>query len=137
MAESAAEEEPRLRREVEAHDRAAAQVPDDPFPDGGTVEEMQAHTRRWWARVDELVRADLGYVPRKLTFRERMTDGRGLQLYRSTPADIVRWARESRPPVNVADVAAHVARLREAGILTAADEDKVERLLPELGFASA
>jgi hypothetical protein len=61
----------------------------------------------------------------------------GYELYGSSPAEIARWARESRPPINVADVAARVRRLRDAGILTAVDEEQVERLLPELGFASA
>jgi hypothetical protein len=60
----------------------------------------------------------------------------GYRLYGSSPAEIARWARESRPPVNVADVAAKVQRLRQAGILSAEDEEQVERLLPELGFAS-
>jgi hypothetical protein len=60
----------------------------------------------------------------------------GYRLYGSSPAEIARWARESRPPINVADLAARVQRLREAGILTAADAEQVERMLPELGFAS-
>jgi hypothetical protein len=66
MAESAAEETARLRREAE-----------------------RAYWEDHWQQLDALVRADLGYVPRRLTFRERMTDGRGLQLYGSRPQDIL------------------------------------------------
>jgi hypothetical protein len=55
----------------------------------------------------------------------------GYVLYGSSPSEIARWARESRPPIDVADVAARVRRLRDAGILSAEDEEQVERLLPE------
>jgi hypothetical protein len=98
---------------------------------------MQAWTRRFWERVDELVRADLGYVPRKLTFRERMTDGSGLQLFKGDAAGVIAWVRSTRPTPPPEDVAAHVAHLVEIGRLSDADVAEIHRELPEVGRASA
>jgi hypothetical protein len=121
MPKTDAEETARLHREADAYGRAMTRVSREP-PQGETsLADIEDSDRACWERVDELVRADLGYLPRKITARERITDGGGLRLFSGTPAGIAEWVRSTRPTIPAEDVAAHVRHLRDQGILTAAD----------------
>ena len=84
MPETDAEETARLRREADAYDHAMTRLPLD--PPTGDPDAERVYWRARFEQLDELVRADLGYVPRKITFRERMTDGSSLRLLRERTA---------------------------------------------------